>query len=195
MRKMIGFGLSLSCVIVSATSAQQGGWFIESSNIVTPSQPTTTIEVWAWFDDPNRRLAFAQGNFDLRSQEGEFTDPRVAPAGRYSFGGTAGQAQGNLVTGVDVFQLWGFLGLFPNEANPFMIWSVDWTTTDFTPRQVSLETESTSSFMVGLIQTGERTQWYPQQFVPGTGMIEVVPSLASAMPLVVLGAMVLRRRR
>ena len=183
-----------ACVAVSTAAAQQGGWLIESSNTVTPSNPTTTVEVWAWYDNPQGRLAFAYGNFDLVAGDGLFSNARVH-LNQANPSATPGVVNGSIVEGALVGQAFGILGLYANEDNPILVWSAHWTTTDFTPRIVSLNTRNTTDFRVAEILNGAQTQLYPQGFAPGTGMIEVVPSPASAMPLVVVGAMMLRRRR
>jgi hypothetical protein len=110
----------VSFAVVSTAAAQQGGWLIESSNIVSPSQPTTTIEVWAWFEDPLQRLAFSGGNFDVHASQGEVFNPQVliaATLGSTQPGGEPGDAQGNMVTNARVFQLWGGLLGLPNTSN------------------------------------------------------------------------------
>ncbi|MCH7962165.1 MAG: hypothetical protein IIC49_07495, partial [Planctomycetes bacterium] len=78
-------------------------------------------------------------------------------------------------------------------------WSAEWTTIDFTPRTVSLDTRNTTTFEIGTngghALTLNLLELYPQGFTPGTGVIQVVPSPAIATPLLVLGAVMLRRRR
>ena len=67
-----------SFVLASAAAAQQGGWLIESSNVVSPSKPTTTVEVWAWFDDPTgERNAFGWGDFDFIAGDGQFSNAQT----------------------------------------------------------------------------------------------------------------------
>ena len=194
--KHAAFLITTLC-IVSHTSAQTGGWLIESSTVVSPSNPTTTIKVWAWYDNPQRSVAFSFGNFDFGASDGLFSNPQVnlPTFGAANPGSTPGTALGSSVNGVFVGQLFGFLGFFANTDNPILAWSAEWTATDFTPRSVDLNTLNTSDFWVASISNGAQTQLYPQGFTPGAGMIEVVPSPASAMPLVVVGAMLLRRRR
>ena len=184
--------------LTSPAAAQQGGWLIESSNVVSPSQPTTTVEVWAWFDDPTgERDVFAWGDFDFIAADGEFSNTRMYLWTLSTF--SAGTPMGNSVRGVLVGQLWGFAGMVANPQNPILAWSADWTTTDFTPRTVSLDTRNTTTFEIGTngghVLTLNLLELYPQGFTPGMGVIRVVPSPVSATPLLVLGAVMLRRRR
>ena len=198
MRKTIRLSPLAVCVLVSTAAAQQGGWLVETASPVSPAQPTTTVEVWAWFEDPGLQLAFAWGDFDFIASDGLFSNAQVhlptfgaVPPSR----STPGTVVGNTVNGVFVGQVWGFLSYWANTQNPILAWSADWTTTDFTPRHVSLETAATTTFMIGDRFTLEPlVQLYPQAFTPGTGVIRVVPSPASAT-LLVLGAVMLRRRR
>ena len=183
--------------LTSPAAAQQGGWLIESSNVVSPSQPTTTVEVWAWFDDPTgERDVFAWGDFDFIAADGEFSNAQTYLSGP---GFTPGTVMGSGVGGVFVGQIWGFAGFVANPQNPILAWSADWTTTDFTPRTVSLDTRNTTTFEIGTngghVLTLNLLELYPQGFTPGMGVIRVVPSPVSATPLLVLGAVMLRRRR
>ena len=181
--------------LTSAAAAQQGGWLIESSNVVSPSQPTTTVEVWAWFDDPTgERNAFGRGDFDFIAADGEFMNAQMY---LWTAGFSAGTVRGSSVRGVLVGQHWGFVGYHANMQNPILAWSADWTTTDFTPRTVSLDTRNTTTFQIGTNSTHgsmNLLELYPEGFTPGMGVIQVVPSPASAT-LLVLGAVMLRRRR
>ena len=114
-------------------------------------------------------------------------------------GFTPGTVMGSGVGGVFVGQIWGFAGFVANPQNPILAWSADWTTTDFTPRTVSLDTRNTTTFEIGTngghVLTLNLLELYPQGFTPGMGVIRVVPSPVSATPLLVLGAVMLRRRR
>jgi hypothetical protein len=183
--------------LASVATAQQGGWLVTSSNTVSPLQPTTTIEVWAWYDNPQNGLAFALGDFDFVAGDGLFSNEQVyLPVfGAGNPGSTPGTVNGSTVEGVLVGQLFGMLGWFPNQDNPIRVWSADWTTTNFAGRAVNLDTSATTQFVLGDISTGATTQLYPQGFSPGTGIIQVVPTPASAVPMVVVGALILRRRR
>ncbi len=196
MRKTMRMSPLAVYVLVSTAAAQQGGWLIESSNVVSPSQPTTTVEVWAWFDDPTgERDAFGLGNFDFIAADGEFSNAQTYLWGP---GFTPGTVRGNGVIGAFVGQWWGGVGIWAYTHSPILAWSADWTTADFTPRTVSLDTRNTTTFQIGTNSTHagmNLLELYTPGFTPGTGMIEVVPSPASATPVLVLGAVMLRRRR
>ena len=139
---------------------------------------------------------FAWGDFDFIAAHGEFSNTQM-----YLSGGnfSSGTPMGNRVRGVFVGQIWGFAGLWAYTHSPILAWSADWTTTDFTPRTVSLDTRNTTTFEIGTngthVYTLNLLELYPQGFTPGAGAIRVVPSAASATTLLVLGAVMLRRRR
>ena len=156
----------------------QGGWEIRVSNAVSPSQPTATVEVWAWFDFvPGVSDLFTGGDFDLVAGEGEFWN-FVFPLLRPDPGPIV---RGSSIIGVVAFQLHiPALGIFGDTSNPIHVFSADWTTSNLlTPRTIDLRSENTTSFFVAAFQTGQPTQLFPQGFVPGSGMITVIPSPAS----------------
>jgi hypothetical protein len=181
------------CLAASPALCQQleGGWTINVLNTVSPAQPVAQIEVWAWFQPPGGGLVFGMGDFDLASGDGRLERPELARG----FFGQPGTPAGSLLTGVLLGQV-RLPGVFVlNGDNPIHVWSVSWETTDFTPRTVSLDTTNTTQFNLVEGTTGHLFPLYPQGFTPGTGTIQVVPTPASAVPMVVVGALMLRRRR
>ena len=196
-------GFSRSTAILAAAAAIgpgsparaqtiQGGWEFRVSNVVSPTQPTATVEVWAWFDFvPGVSELFIAGVFDLVASDGEWSWNFVFPLGRPDPGPFV---SGSSIIGVSVGQLHiPQLGFFGDPSNPIWIFAGEWSTTDFTPRSVSLETVNTYNFFVAEWQTGALFEIWPAGFIPGNGAISVVPAPGS---LVVLsGALVLVRRR
>ncbi len=175
---------SLAILFAAPALAQTDGtYLLLSSNTVSPSSPTTTIEIWAAWDDPVALFYFSGGNYDLTAGDGEFSNPVNMLQGP---GSTAGVATGNVISGGINGQLFFFTPLFLD--NPILLASYEWTTTNFSPRSVSLDTSNTTDFIVALISTGVPTRLFPQEFTPGSGVINVVPApaawLAIALPLV-----------
>ena len=187
------------CLAVVPALGQQieGGWEIRTSSVVSPASPSTTVEIWAAWNDPsNSYCCFVFGNFDLVAQEGVLSSPSVLllPNAGWS---QPGQVTGNgeAVRGVFVGQ---GIELPPHSPpNPILVWSATWTTTNFAPRSVGMWTENTTDFTVGKpsLNILQLLQLFPDNFVPGVGGITIVPSPASATPMVVVGALMLRRRR
>ena len=172
------------------TFAQMNGTFlITSTNTVSPSSPTTTIEMWANWSRPG--FFFGAGDYDLTANEGLFSDPKAVLPHFLNTPGIIGP--GNVVTGAALGQavLPGFLGILDN---PILIATYTWSTTDFSPRQVNLRTSETSLFVVVDTATLALVDLFPSEFTPGSGLITVVPApaawLALAIPLVAT-----RRRR
>ena len=168
----------------------QGGWEFRVSNVVSPSQPTATVEVWAWFDNvPGVSELFASGNFDLVASEGEWWH-FVFQLGRPTAGPII---SGSSITGVVVGQFHlPPLGVFGDPSNPIRVFAADWRTTDFTPRSVSLDTTNTHYFWVAEWQTGAGFQIWPN-VIPGSGSISVVP--APSLLLFPAGAFAVAQRR
>lgn len=180
------------CFALSVPSSAQetGGWLIQTGAPVSPKNPTTFVEVWAWFDDPSGfRDAFARGNFDFVASDGAFREPEVRIAATWGSsvpGGDPGQVRGSRVDGVGVGQLWGAGGRLADTSNPILVWSAEWGTHDFTPRPVALQTDSTWTFQVGTNSSHlgmNVLELYPSGFQPGYGVIQVIPAPSAAATL------------
>ena len=170
----------------------QGGYEFRVSNVVSPSRPTATVEVWAWFDNvPGVSEVWGGGDFDLVASDGEWSWNFVFPLSRPDPGPIV---RGSSIIGVATGQLHlPAIGIFGDPSNPIWIFAAEWSTTDFTQRSVSLDTTNTTSFFVAAWQTGATFGIWPTGFIPGSGEISVVPPPGS---LVVLsGAFVSARRR
>ena len=189
-----------------AQTGPTGGWLIEViGEPVSPRNPSITLRVSAYF--PANLWALNTSGFDLLG-----TDPSAvfsnfllpAPLGPLPPGphGCFGTLVGGTVPG-GVVQV-GFLqsnivGCFAHPANPLPIFEAQWTTTDFTPREVLLETLNTPAFHVFPTRTSTLNTVdlvAMQQFRHGSAVIQVIPAPGSAaMLLAGSGAVVLRRRR
>ncbi len=175
---------------VSAFAQTNGTYLLTSSNTVSPGSPTTTIEIWATWDDPLRGFGFGGADYGLFAGDGIFSN---AINFLHGPGSSTGVITGNVVSGAANGQV-VLPGLPIRTDNPILLATYDWTTTDFTPRSVSLETRNTSNFILVSIASGATVQLVPNNFTPGTGVITVVPAPAAwfaiALPLVAA-----RRRR
>ena len=176
---------------------QWGGWLVEVVGPpVSPSNPSTTVRVSGYF--PSNLWALANGGFDLTSTDaGSAFDqvrmpPPLQPPCALLRPGTliAGGAYGVLFDQINI------LGCIANSANPLAIWEATWTTQDFTPRDVQLETTNTPGFYVfeNPQATLNTINLVPlNQFRHGSAVIQVIPAPAGAC--VILGAMALCVRR
>ena len=186
--------LSLLTVLfaVPALGQTDGTYLLVSSNTVTPVTPLTTIEFWAAWVDPGALFAFWGGNNDLTAGDGVFSNPVNMFPG---FGTTTGVIAGNVISGAALGQANRCTSSgCPVSDNPILLATYDWTATDFTPRAVGLFTSNTSHFVVAHQSFGNLIQLYPQEFTPGSGVINVVPAPA-AWPLAVLLLVSPGRRR
>ena len=192
--------LSLLMVLVAVPALAQsdGTYLLVSTNAVTPTTPTTTIEVWAtWTDPPRFEYIFGAGNYDLTASEGVFSNPVNVLNGP---GSSTGVIAGSVISGAANGQLHipplGFIG---SRDNPILLATYDWTTSNFTPRTVSLHTSNTHMFDIvewdGPILHRTYLNLFPGAFTPGSGVINVVPAPAAWVVLALPLVAATRRRR
>jgi hypothetical protein len=180
----------LAATVASLASAQTDAtYLLTSSNTVSPTTPTTTIEVWGKWNGPSH--VFALGDYDLVASEGAFSDPTAVLSVALNTAGVVGPAHS--VTGA-VFEQLFLAGSTPLSDNPILLASYTWSTFDFTPRSADIRTTSTSRFVLANSITWSFAELFPNNFTPGTGVITIVPAPAAwlvlALPLVGM-----RRRR
>ncbi len=195
--QLAGPSIALIAVFLAATpsSAQTNGTFLlTSSNVVSPATPSTTIEIWATWDDPAARFVFGGADYDITAGDGVFSDPVNVLRGP---GGSTGVIAGNVIRWAanGHILICGIVGCLWSTDNPILIATYDWTAADFTPRTVDLVTSNTSNFIVGDSFTGATVQLVPGQFFPGSGGITVVPAPSAGGVVCVPLAMATRRRR
>lgn len=175
--------VGLLCGSARAQPMETGGWMIEVIGApVSPTHPTTTVRVSARF--PTELWAFFGSRFDIVGSDptGLFFDIMIpAPLGPLppgSYGCFAQRPGIPIAGGIDTAtfaQLNGIAGCIGDPTNPLPVWEARWTTDDFTPRTVRLETAKTHEFYVYLAQN-----WTPtvdlvatNQFRHGSAFIEV----------------------
>ena len=102
----------------------RGGWEIRVSNVVSPSQPTATVEVWAWFDFvPGVSELFAAGDFDLIANEPAFAGMCCPLQGNC---GINTVIDGGKISHVSTGQLHiPALGIFGDPSNPLLVFEAD----------------------------------------------------------------------
>ena len=182
-------GAVCSASIAGHVSAQsRATYLITVSNFVSPSQPSTTIEIWATWTGAD--FFFAGGNYDLTASDSTFSNPTNILNGP---GSSAGVALGNTVTGATNGQL-NLPGVSSND-NPILLASYTWTTSDFTSRTVFFDSSNTSNFSVFNNITGEEMQLFPNSFQPGSGSLLITPPSPATLTPLVLGGLVSSRRK
>jgi hypothetical protein len=190
--------LATAAAVGAGTHAEaqtiQGGFELRVSNVVSPSQPTATVEVWAWFDNvPGVSEVFGGANFDLVAGEGLWSN--------VAYWLNAPDPPSHLIVGSRINNVIAGqlhlppINIFGDPSNPIKLFAARWSTADFTLRNVSLDTKNTNNFFVTDAQTGAAFQVWPN-VTHGSGSITVVPSPA---PLAVAGMVLatgcLMRRR
>ena len=187
--------ISLTIAFLAAPAfAQTNGTFVlSSSHTVSPTTPITTIEIWATWVNPGVTWVFAVGDYDLTAGEGVFSNPVNVLQGP---GSSTGVIAGNVISGAVNGQLHiPSIGAWGSLDNPILLATYDWTTTDFTPRTVSLHTSNTANFYVARYSDGKIVNLFPQEFTPGSGVINVVPAPAGWVVLALPLVAATRRRR
>jgi hypothetical protein len=192
--------VALGCLGVAPFSwaqTPQGGWLIDVvGGPVSPANPVVTVRLLAWFDPSFE--AFAGGDLDLLGDPtGAFRDPallpvQVPPAPQPS-GTSPGTPSGGNVNGIITAQLFVLGIIQPKFDNPLALWEASWTTEDFTPRSIILDTSGTTAFYL-FDSRGRGTQLYPHAFAHGSGQITVVPAPATAAAALI-AVLAFRRRR
>ena len=194
-------------VIVFATSSlalaqSNPGWTIEVvGGPVSPSSPSVQVRVSAYFPQASAGSAFGEGAFDLLS-----TDPSGKFHSLSVGGGVAGSCtQGSLlgqptslggVVGVGIHQI-NILGCVASTTNPIEVWTATWTTSDFSPRVVGVGTANTWIYGVysNLAQSFPDVHYKPEEIIPGSAVIQVIPAPGALALLFTSTALTRRRRR
>ncbi|MFG0283418.1 MAG: hypothetical protein ACF8R7_03260, partial [Phycisphaerales bacterium JB039] len=165
---------ALVCLGLAALAvAQQGGFLIEADGVVTPGRPSIELRIYAWYDpSPGVAEIFLSSMFDLAAADGEFENPRCVP--RFCADLCVPVSSGSRLDNVCVGQLhWPEGGVFGDPSTPIHVYTVQWRTTDFSPREVSVATEGTWRFLVGVLDRSGAIDLYPHGFSPGVGFIVV----------------------
>jgi hypothetical protein len=142
------------------------------SNDISPKSPSTTIEVWAIYDPSY--YAFATARFELHASTdlGGFSDPCTLLRDAFGDPGTPSQ-DGDAVESIYIHQFHLYAGFFADTSNPLLLWQVTWSTTDFTPRRIVLDS-LTTYFGLYVSGHGEGAD-LTEQFVEGHAEILISP--------------------
>lgn len=192
MRRVVS--LALLALAGAAPAVADTGLSFDISNAISPNHPSTTIQVWAYFDkDP---YAFAAVDFDVTAthDQGGFSDPFSILHTLGTFNGDV-QPDGDSVTHCLPGQIQAPVGeWYAETTNPILVWSVTWSTSDFTPRIIDLST-FTYRYAIYLDYDGNSV------LLDGTtealGKIKVVPAPGVLAPFAAAGGVAfgVRRRR
>lgn len=185
--------LAMSATAVCAQT--DATYLLVSRDTVGPTTPTTTIEVWAMWNNPAEPHRLYGVTYDLVAGEGQFSNGVNVLNGPLS---TVGVIAGKVVSGAFNSQAI-ICGSVPcSYDNPILLATYDWTTSDFTPRSVGLLTSNTNRFAVAKdLPFGAPivVDLYPNEFTPGLGIINVVPAPSTLLVLALPLAAIRRRRR
>jgi len=174
MRRLSSVGVLAAAGTVCAQS--NPAYVIEVSNPVSPTSPTTTLSVYAAWDQPAPGdFVFGAGGYDLAADDGLFTG--IEPIlGLCNNNAGCGQIRGNRIDGMVTGQLHiPPLNIFGNPDNPIHLFNIEWTATNFTPRTVGVVTENTSHFNL-VPGPGGKSINLASMLTPGAASIVVTPA-------------------
>jgi len=191
--------LALTTLALAAgASAQTNATFIlMASNDVTPATPSTTISVYAAWDQPmppgsigSFFLGFS--DYDLVASDGDFTSASL----RFGMSppNHPGTPNGSRVERAVIGQI-VIPGVIVRVDNPVLLAEYEWVTTDFSRRTVELYSENTRSFTVWPFAGGPSLNLVSRgEFTPGAGAITVIPG-PSVLAFIALAPAMMRRSR
>lgn len=203
----MGLGLAVGLAGTARGQMPNTGWFIDIDNpVLAPVghasglPQSATITVIAKFDS-STDYAFAGGGFDFIASElgvagvnwrnAQLIAPLAGP------GTTAGVVEPFGASGILAGQLhFPPAGIFGDPSNPIAAWQIEYTATDFTPRLIDVETQTTGFFLYIDQASGASRSVLPGSLMEGLGQLQVIPAPGS-LALLALGALAgaPRRRR
>jgi hypothetical protein len=147
-------------------------FFFTTTNKVSLSQPETTLTLWAAFDP--ELYAFAGSHTSILGfpDAGGFSDPTVLLLQDYYCDPGAVSPGGDSILDISFLQLHNLGGLYAQTDNPIALWSATWSSTDFTPREVAIATQTTD-FRVYYTDIGVSKDYYGDDFAEAQGFISV----------------------
>lgn len=201
-------GLAALAGLATTAAAQMSpnGWIIEIQDpILAPAghssglPQSTTVEVYAKFDG-DLDYAFAAGLFDFVASEGTLPNwsfnQRIAPFNAIPGAIFDGMLLPPEVLDVNPGQLHfppaGIIGL---DDNPALVWTIEYTATDFTERFIDLETV-TSRFDLYIDESLPDSRTLDtSMLMEGMGQVQIIPAPGALACLGLAGLTLLRRRR
>jgi len=166
---------------------------------VSPQNPTVTLTVSAAWDEAMPwELYFMGVDFDLVANGGSFTNATLLMG--QDPPNSAGVLNGHRVDGALIGQAFvpavgGPCGIIPCPLPPLELAEYTWETTDFTPRSVDFRSENTSQFWMISYSGGTPINLYPNDFIPGHGVVSIVPAPGAVLGLSGVAVLACWRRR
>lgn len=134
-RSLIG---AVLLTITTVSAGQVNTFDVAVTNNVSPQYPSTTVKIWAMFDPVYYAFWWTKFSFHASSPDGIFTDPEILVLDGWGSEGVV-TPEGNAVVAIDFLQWHNYGGFLADPSNPLLLWQVTWTTSDFTPRRVLLD--------------------------------------------------------
>jgi len=199
-------GLAALASPLTATAADQMssyGWIIRVQDpVLAPAGHSsglpqmTTIEVYAKFDDLEH-YAFAMGDFDFIASENGIAgvnwidNTLVAPFDL----GAAGLLQDNGAVNIMPGQLHFPPAIIGDDSNIALVWTINYTATDFTKRAIDFGTLTRQFAVYDDAFTDSLSFVDPVNLWEGEGGFRIIPAPGAAALLGLGGLIASRRRR
>ena len=202
--KTFFFVLGVASVLPCSATAQEKATLIIDviGGPVSPHNPSVTVKISASF--PSQYWAFGETNISLQGSDptGEFKNisKPVGPGALSASGVCAPWLGGtpNGLGGVDGIHPFQFnaVGCSASTWNPIQLWQGEWTTTNFSAREVELTSANVLFFTVFTSSNHSfpDLNLYPSGFEHGSATIEVVPAPGMTVAFGVVFATRRRRR-
>jgi hypothetical protein len=193
MLSVFAIGPCMVGVATASPAAASPNTFVFTvSNTISPEQPSCTVTLWGAFFP--KLYAFGESSTNVLTSDdaGGFSDPAVLldPLKLSRPGDVS--PDGDSVSDVYIMQLYIPFSVYPSTSNPIALWSATWTTDDFSPRVVRLDTLSESYKVYR--DDGELLEFFGTDFAEGSGLIQVIPAPGAAVVLFGVCATARRRR-
>lgn len=147
----------------------QETFHFQPRSVATPDSPRVDIDVLAAFNPDD--FAFASTSFALEAQEGGFVDYSClyGPCGSFP-----PVLDGRFLRNIIVGQLhFPPAGIHADDSNPYLVFRATWRPDSFEPRDVRVQSISTTRFHVYLHRETAMSEDRMDTFTEGSGVIRV----------------------
>jgi hypothetical protein len=130
--------LGLSILIAAPGRSQDNMFEFAISNVVSPQQPSATIEAWFRWNPDFHAFAGAFFSVSASADAGGWSDPQELLNGPGTEDGEV-SPDGDTVNGIISGQIhFPLSDIYADTSNPILLWRATWSTDDFSPREVAV---------------------------------------------------------
>lgn len=178
--------------MASLASAQTGLQF-QVNGVVSPQNPTVTIDIYATYPVSQPIYGVVSIGYHVHASEAAFTN-NIQHHYWIGWGSSLPPEpinHGDWLEGMGAGQIFGSNILV---SSPILLHTIEWTTSDFTPRDILLSTDIVSPVYLQIYSVGPVVS--VSNPINASGMIQVIPAPSSTLALLAGAGLVgVRRRR